>query len=60
MPLERLVLWIVAAAALLWLAGVIAGAVTAGPAGLLVIVPLVVLGYLLWRVIAERRAKCRG
>ncbi len=56
MPLERIALWLVVAAALAWVAAALAGALSAGPAGLFVLLPLGLAGYLLWRVIAERRS----
>lgn len=55
MPLERVMLWGVVAAAAVWLAAVALGAVAAGPFGVVALAPLAFLVYALWRAIGERR-----
>ena len=57
MPLDKLVLIIVivlaAAGATVWLAGLIAAAINF-PFGWLVVIPAALIGYVVFRVIAER------
>ena len=58
MPLEKLVLIVVivlaAAAATVWLAATIAGAFSIGPAGALIALPIALVIYVVWRVLADR------
>lgn len=57
MPLDKLVLIIViviaAAGATIWLAGVVAAAINL-PFGWLGLIPAVLVGYVVYRIIAER------
>ncbi|MEM9144708.1 MAG: hypothetical protein AAGC57_00820 [Pseudomonadota bacterium] len=58
MPLDRIVLYIVAGAAacgvVLYVGLILAGAAQIGPLGLLVLLPLGLVAYIAWRVIVER------
>ncbi|MEM0922993.1 MAG: hypothetical protein AAGF44_02765 [Pseudomonadota bacterium] len=58
MPLDRLVLYIVAGIAVLvalsYLVAVVIGAVAIGPLGLVVLIPVAVVAYIAIRIIRER------
>ncbi|MCK0167098.1 hypothetical protein MWU52_06005 [Jannaschia sp. S6380] len=57
MPLDRLVLILVivvaAAAATIWLAAIVAASF-AMPIGLGALIPAILVGYVVWRVVADR------
>ena len=54
MRLERLALGIACALIALYALGWVVGAVAMGPWGVLVLIPLAVAAYFLWRVVRER------
>ncbi|MEM8793002.1 MAG: hypothetical protein AAGE80_15390 [Pseudomonadota bacterium] len=58
MPLDRIVLYIVGGlatlASLLYVIALLVGAITAGPWGFVVILPLGITAYIVYRIIMER------
>ncbi|MEO1001400.1 MAG: hypothetical protein AAFW69_12490 [Pseudomonadota bacterium] len=54
MPLERLILILVALAAAVWTVLMLVGVLASGPFGALLLIPLALVAYVVWRVIADR------
>ncbi len=58
MPLDRfvliLVLVVIAAGVTVWLGVMAAGVFQIGPMGAFIFVPVLLIGYVIWRVIAQR------
>lgn len=54
MKLDTLALVVVGIVVGLWLLGFLAGAIAAGPLGVLMLIPLVVVGYFVGTVISQR------
>lgn len=58
MPLDRLVLILViviaAAGITVWVGATLVGALSVGPGGIFLFVPLALIAYVAWRVISDR------